>query len=316
MSCATKQNITDPNVNWENRTQLSDMYLKHWEYNRSDKHYQNLLSYIPLYSQADDHEVADDYSGKSEFYKIPSKDRKGFPNLIKEGLGVFFNFSPIDRNPEEPLRIYRSFQWGKDLEIFLLDAHQYRSPGYLPETLENNKTLLGNKQMDWLKKGLQNSKATWKAIITDVPVTIPNCFNSQEDGCDNWATDGIVNQTFTRERAEFFKFLDDNYINNIISIVTDTHYPANVLVKEDANGDGDIITLYELVSGTFGPDILDPTINAKYLYNESGFFNFGHYTVQRDDNGTSHFISEIRTSDGLMRPSSHLDLIAANEERK
>jgi hypothetical protein len=58
------------------------------------------------------------------------------------------------------------------------------------------------------------------------------------------------------------------------------------LVKEDANGDGDIITLYELVSGplnagTFGPDILDPTINAKYLYNESGFFNFGHYTTER-----------------------------------
>jgi hypothetical protein len=31
---------------------------------------------------------------------------------------------------------------------------------------------------------------------------------------------------------------------------------------------------------------------------------------------TSHFISEIRTSDGLIRPSSDIDLIAANEERK
>jgi hypothetical protein len=45
----------------------------------------------------------------------------------------------------------------------------------------------------------------------------------------------------------------------------------------------------------------DPTVSAKILYNETGFFNLGNCKVQRDDDddddddGTSHFTSEIRT---------------------
>jgi hypothetical protein len=60
-------------------------------------------------------------------------------------------------------------------------------------------------------------------------------------------------------------------------------------------------------------DIDGITINAKVIYNETGFFNFGNYNVQRDDNGTSHFMSEIRTADGLVRSGSELDLIATEE---
>lgn len=137
-----------------------------------------------MYSQADDHEVLNDYGGKWLYWTNATKPRAGFPNVVKAGINAFFNFSPIDVNKAEPNRIYRSFHWGKNLDLFILDMHSYRSRNDLPDTSENNKTLLGRDQLHWLEQSLLNSTATWKVISADVPTTIPNCFNKQL-GCDN-----------------------------------------------------------------------------------------------------------------------------------
>jgi phosphodiesterase/alkaline phosphatase D-like protein len=67
----------------------------------------------------------------------------------------------------------------------------------------------------WLEQGLLNSKATWKVVSTDVPITIPSCFRSSfsiNNGCDNWATSYDNNKTFVRERSEFLNFLDNHNI--------------------------------------------------------------------------------------------------------
>jgi alkaline phosphatase D len=194
--------VTDNKVNWTNQTQLQDIYNKHWEYNRADTHLQSLLRNTSMYSQADDHEVVNDYGGKWSYWTDSTKNRTGFSNVIKSGIDAFFNFSPIDRNKDEPNRIYRSFNWGKDLDLFLLDMHSYRSRDDLDDTLQSNKTLLGRDQLHWLEQSLLNSTATWKVISADAPTTIPSCFN-KELGCDNWATD-TTNSTFKQENVQNF----------------------------------------------------------------------------------------------------------------
>jgi alkaline phosphatase D len=314
--------ITDENVNWSDLSQLQDIYNKHWEYNRADPHIQSLLQNTSIYSQADDHEVVNDYGGNWSYLSNATKDRTGFPNLVKAGLQAFFNFSPLDGNnnssstEEGANRVYRSFNWGKDLELFLLDAHSYRSRSELIDTPENNKTLLGKAQFQWLEQSLLNSTATWKVISTDVPFTIPSCFTNQL-GCDSWATNSSAfKKTFVRERNDLLKFLDDNNIKNVIFITTDVHFPANIIVDQDPNNDGDRIILYEIVCGPFAaityPTMIpiDPTINATYIYHENKIFNFGYLKVQKyeNDEGKAHLISEIRDQDGLLRPGSHLDL--------
>jgi alkaline phosphatase D len=314
--------ITDENVNWSNLSQLQDIYNKHWEYNRADPHIQSLLQNTSIYSQADDHEVVNDYGGNWSYLSNATKDRTGFPNLVKAGLQAFFNFSPLDRNnnssstEEGANRVYRSFNWGKDLDLFLLDAHSYRSRSELIDTPENNKTLLGKAQFQWLEQSLLNSTATWKVISTDVPFTIPSCFTNQL-GCDSWATNSSAfTKTFVRERNDLLKFLDDNNIKNVVFITTDVHFPANIIVDQDPNNDGDRIILYEIVCGPFAaityPTMIpiDPTINATYIYHENKIFNFGYLKVQKHENdvGKAHLISEIRDQDGLLRPGSHLDL--------
>jgi alkaline phosphatase D len=308
--------VTDNKVNWNNQTQLQDVYNKHWEYNRADPHLQGVLRNISMYSQADDHEVVNDYGGKWSYWTNATKNRTGFPNVVKAGINAFFNFSPIDRNKAEPNRIYRSFHWGKNFDLFLLDMHSYRSRNDLPDTVQNNKTLLGRDQLHWLEQSLLNSTATWKVISADVPATIPNCFNKQL-GCDNWATNGTsatFKETFTRERSDFLRFLDDHNIKNLVVVATDVHFPINILVEDDPNRDGHNLVYYELVSGPLSAiplkaNPLDPTINAISKYQENQLFNFGYIKIQQEKSDKKvHLISEVRDENGLLRPGSHWDI--------
>jgi alkaline phosphatase D len=308
--------VTDNKVNWNNQTQLQGIYSKHWEYNRADPHLQGLLRNTSMYSQADDHEVVNDYGGKWSYWTNATKNRTGFPNVVKAGINAFFNFSPIYRNKAEPDRIYRSFHWGKDLDLFLLDMHSYRSRNDLPDTPQNNKTLLGRDQLHWLEQSLLNSTATWKVISADVPATIPNCFNKQL-GCDNWATTGTsatFKETFTGERSDFLKFLDDHDIKNVVVVATDVHFPINILVEDDPNHDGHKLIYHELVSGPLSAiplkaNPLDPTINSTSKYQENQIFNFGYIKIQQEkSDGKVHLISEVRDENGLVRPGSNWDI--------
>lgn len=314
--------VIDKNVNWDNFSQLQDIYNKHWKYNRSDRHLIDLLQNTPLYSQSDDHEVVNDYGGEWSYLSNETRQRTGFSNLVSAGIQAFFNFSPIDiMNDDDktidPNRIYRSFNWGKDLDIFLVDAHSYRSRSDLDDTLANNKTLLGKEQLQWLKKGLLTSTATWKVISTDVPFSIPSCFTKQL-GCDSWATNSSnFKKTFASERLNLLKFLDDNNIKNVVFVTTDVHFAANVVIDENPNHDRDRLILHEIVSGPLAavsyptPIPLDPTINATYLYHENKIFNFAFIKILKQGDvidGKVSLSSEIRDQDGLLRPGSRLVL--------
>ena len=308
--------ITDRAINWTNFTKVYDVYSDHWGYNRADSHLQGFLQSISMYSQLDDHEVINDYGGDWDYWRNETTEQNGFPNLVNAGVNAFFNFSPIERNNQDPNRTYRSFNWGKDLELFILDTRSNRSRNDLPDIPENNKTLLGIQQLRLLEQGLLNSNATWKVISTSVPVSIPNCFN-RIAGCDNWATDGnsTTTKTFVSERESFLRFLDDNNIKNVVFVATDIHSPAVVNISHDANDDGDNLNLYELVSGPLSAIPLasiplDPTINATYLYNESKIFNFGHIIVQRYSNNDVNMIYEVIDNNGLVRPNSRLNITA------
>ena len=165
--------IVDADVNWTNIEQVIDVYSKHWQYNRADYHLQSFLQNTSMYSQWDDHEVINDFGALWEYWNNFNKEREGYPNLVKVGREAFFNYSPIDRNADDPNRIYRSFNWGPYSDLLILDARSYRSPNSMTDIIENNKTLLGREQLQWLKQELLNSSATWKVISSDVPDLSP-----------------------------------------------------------------------------------------------------------------------------------------------
>ena len=121
-------------------------------------------------------------------------------------------------------------------------------------------------------------------------------------------------KTFTRERSDFLKFLDDHNIKNVVVVATDVHFPTNILVEDDPNHDGHKLIYHELVSGPISAIPVkasppDPTINATAKYQENKIFNFGYIKIQQEkSDGKVHLISEVLDENGLVRPGSNWDI--------
>ncbi len=332
------KSISDPSVDWNNITEVRSIYMEHWKYNRNDTYFKEFLKNVSMYSQWDDHEIINDFGSKWLYWNLFSINREGYPNIVKEGTDAFLYYSPldIDNNTNNDTandrneRIYRSFNWGKNLDLFIIDARSYRSQNHIADTPDSNKTMLGDNQLEWLKQELVNSNATWKVISSDVPISIPTGSNASLLGRDGWANGNETSNYsyytgFERELTDLFKLIDEQDIKNIVFITTDVHFPASIKYNVDLNNDGNMTEIHELVSGPLSAfrlgvpfPMLDETFNPTLLYGEGNIFNFGYIRIEDgrdngvddvDDNGKPHLIADIRDENGIVRPGSTLDLI-------
>ena len=171
-----------------NARQLTEFWAK-YRANRDDAATQLCFAESSTYVIWDDHEVVDNY--------LP-----GNP-LAPIGRKAFLDYWPIRRDPNEPERIYRSFRWGKALELFLLDTRQYRD--------RKQGTMLGKTQKEWLFEAISRSEAIFKFIATSVPMA--------GGGSDRW--DG-----YPRERAEILGYIRGKKITGVIFLSADLHCAA------------------------------------------------------------------------------------------
>ncbi len=302
--------IASPTVDWTNRPLVRDVYRKHWRYNRADLPTQRLLSQTSMYAQWDDHEVINDFGAPWTHWYASQRERPGFPNLVEEGRAAFFDWNPIRRNRADENRIYRSYSWGEDADLFILDQRSYRSRNDVADTPENAKTLLGREQLDWIKASLRDSQATWKVVSQDVPFSILT--GSVANGRDGWAN-GETDQGFEREALDFLRFLDAADVDNLAFVVTDVHNAQTARYSLDADGDGDRLVFHEFVTGPLSavkvaPGALDPSLDPTRLYAEGDLFNFGFYRIREAADGQVHFQADVRGEDGRPRPGSEIDI--------
>ncbi len=309
--------IADPAVDWTDAERVREIYDEHWRYNREDPYHQRFLRSAPIYAQWDDHEVINDFGAGWEFWNQANRDRPGFPTLVENGRDAFFDWNPIARDPEDPNRIYRSFDWGAEMDLFLLDARSYRTRNDREGVPPGEETLLGTEQLAWLEQGLLESEATWKIVSTDVPHSIPTGSNAAEFGRDAFATGTdpeVPTETgFETELGDLLTFLDANDVENVVFVVMDVHFAMTLRYELDADGDGDQLVFHELISGpnnaiAVPPPTPDPTFNPTVLYQEGNLFNFQYVRLEPDTDGTTHLIADIRDVDGLPRPGSRLEL--------
>jgi alkaline phosphatase D len=309
--------IDDPSVDWTDAAAVREVYLAHWRYNRADEHFQKLLASTSMYSQWDDHEVINDFGAEWPSLSIVM-ERAGYPNLVREGRDALFDFHPMRRHRDEPDRIYRSFRWGKDAELFLLDARSYRSLNDLSDRPENNKTLLGQAQLNWLKSELSNSDATWKIVSTDVPLSIPTGSQANLYGRDAFAdgtdADYSARTGFESELAELLEHLDRENIQNIVFVATDVHFASTLRYEVDVDDDGDTLLFHEFISGPLSavkvpPASPDPSFRPTTLYAEGNVFNFSFVRIERRE-GVSHLVADVRDDTGAVRFGSSLTLVA------
>lgn len=307
----TFKSIADVAVDWTNIAQVWEVFVKHWQYNRADPYTQEFFKAVPMMSQWDDHEVINDFGAAWSYWNSDNLNRAGYPNITDAGLRTFFAYSPMNHDPADPKRVYRSIRYGKDLEIFLLDARSYRDRNDLPDTPENNKKMLGPEQIAWLVNGLHNSTATWKIVSSAVPVSIPT--GSVQFGRDSWANLGAEPSGFERELLGMLAQFDMINVKNLVFIATDIHFPTSMAYNTDADGDGDLLEFHEFVTGPLNgvrnpvraPDLAaHPTV----LYAEGGLFNFGYVRIAAQSDGKVHLMADVRDATGAPRLGSLVDL--------
>lgn len=266
---------------------LAGFRAKH-RYNRADPAVQAYFRRVPVFAIWDDHEVRNDFAGSSE-------------PLAVEGLRAFLEAWPILPPEEDPTRLYRSVRWGRLLEVFILDTRQYRSPNDRPDG--PGKTMLGEAQRAWLVARVGASSATWKLVVSSVPLAIPTGRRAR-DGWANGSRPGDPGSLtgFERELLSILDALRRRGVRNLVWLVADAHR-AEILRHEPRPGFG----FYELVAGPLRasrgrPGWLDDTLRPRRLWADGGFDNFGELDLDPrgltvrilDETGRVRFETRLR----------------------
>lgn len=121
-------------------------------------------------------------------------------------MQVWDEFFPV-RDAIGAIR-YRSWRWGAHLECFLLDVRRFRHANADPDGPA--KSMLGDVQRAWLVDGVRRSTATFKLVLTPVPLDFGI-------GDDHWAA-------FATERDLVLEALVG--IPGVLFVSADQHYFA------------------------------------------------------------------------------------------
>jgi len=143
----------------------------------------------PIYQQKDDHDtMSDDASpGKGPFGELSFTD----------GVAIWYEQVPVEGLP------YRTFRWGKDLQIWMVEGREFRSDNWVPDGPE--KTILGKEQKEWFMETIRQSDASFKVLLSPTPVIGPDRSMGKNDNHSNKAfeTEGEWLRDFLGEHSVF-----------------------------------------------------------------------------------------------------------------
>jgi alkaline phosphatase D len=245
---------------------LAEYRAKH-RYNREDPAFQDFLRRTPVYANWDDHEVRNDFSGLTD-------------PLMPVGRQAFLEYYPVATGADDPHRIYRSVRWGARLEIFILDTRQYRSDNREPDG--PSKTMLGAAQRRWLVEGVTASTATWKVVVTSVPLAVPTGRPERRDSWTDVSVFGLAPENgtgFVTERDAILRQLRTRGVKNLVFLAADVHHAEIIRHHPTAEW-----SFHEFIAGplsaTLGrPRPLDMRLNARTLFGQGGVYNYGEIAI-------------------------------------
>jgi alkaline phosphatase D len=123
----------------------------------------------PLYIQKDDHDLLRDDASP---YSMPLGEL-----TYEDGLDIWREQVPIMATP------YRTFRWGKDLQIWTVEGREFRSHNKATDGAD--KTIWGKEQTNWFKKTVEASDATFKILVSPTPIVGPDRSKGKYDNHSN-----------------------------------------------------------------------------------------------------------------------------------
>lgn len=247
-----------------------DEYRAAHKYNLTDDNLRGFNADVPIFVQWDDHEVTNNCSLSKELpasYKV-----RDITLLAARASRAFHEMYPMRESITEPGRIYRQISYGPHLDVFVLDERSYRGANGANLETEYGPAshFLGPDQIAWLKRGLLNSRATWKVIASDMPLSLIVA-DTPKGGSEAIAQgDGPVRgREF--EIADILRFIKMAPMSNTVWLTADVHYAAAHYYDPNKAQFQDFEPFWEFVSGplhagTFGPNALDNTFGPEVRF--------------------------------------------------
>jgi alkaline phosphatase D len=150
---------------------------------------------------------------------------------------------------------------------------------------------MGERQLAWLERELERSRATWKLVAADMPLglVVPDGTNIEAVASGD---PRLLGREF--EFARLLSFIKRRRIRNVVFVTADVHYTAAHFYDPDKAVFQDFDPFWEFVSGplnagTFGPNTLDPTFGPQLRFQKvaptvnqppsAGLQLFGHVTI-------------------------------------
>ncbi|HEY0224107.1 MAG TPA: alkaline phosphatase D family protein [Pseudolabrys sp.] len=250
-----------------------------YKYNLLDKNALAFNAEIPIFSQWDDHEVFNNWWPGEPMTRAELVAKKYVEKnsliLAARSSRAFHEYLPLRETQVEPGRVYRKISYGPLLDVFMLDMRSYRGPnGEDRDTSYGpNSYFLGPVQLAWLKQELQNSRATWKVIAADMPLSLLVVY----DTARNWGVEAVAQgddgPPLGRELeiADLLSFMKRAGVKNTVWLTADVHYTAAHYYDPNKAAFQDFEPFWEFVSGpihsgTFGPNRLDKTFGPQIAY--------------------------------------------------
>lgn len=175
-----------------------DLARLHWQRMFSLPRLVETLRTCGTYWLKDDHDTLDDDSWPGQVYG---------DFTFEQGQKIFRQQAPLGEKP------YRTFRWGQDVQVWLTDGRDFRSPNKMKDG--PGKTIWGAEQKAWFKRTVRESDATWKILISPTPLVGPDRAKKN----DNHANEG-----FAHEGNEIRRWIQQNVPDNFFVICGDRHW--------------------------------------------------------------------------------------------
>lgn len=258
----------------------------------NNPHYQRFIERVPILSVWDDHDYGENDAGKEyrmkeeseqiffEFFEIPEHS----PRRNREGIYGAYYFGPPERR----------------VQILLLDTRYFRdslekSKKFLPHgryvaTKDTSKTLLGEKQWQWLESQLKNP-AKLRVIVTSIQ------FVARLHSWERW-------ENFPHERQRLLDLIRSTQAESIIFLSGDRHSAHLYSMK--------LPKLYPIVEATSSS--LNSPLPKKYQRPEPSWYRKGdaffgpNFGLLRIDWKEQSLRLEIRDQEGNLQNALSLKL--------
>lgn len=206
---------------------LADYRVRYGQYN-SDPDMMAAHASAPFVCVYDDHEVENNWAAdRSQIDNEPDQDPAVFLERRARAFKAWYENLPLrlaQRPVGSDVQTYRHLQFGRLADVHVVDTRQYRSfqnPGSTNATdrWSPGRTLLGDRQEQWLLDGLADATTRWRVVENQIHMAqtdqaVGDAVNVSVDTWDGYAW----------YRQQLFAKLHAMQVRNFVNMAGNAHW--------------------------------------------------------------------------------------------